>query len=394
MGDDTDTTTSALLQSLLSKMEAFCISESSSINRYEVIGKIGEGAYADVFLVREKGGNKMYALKQMVKEKLIKIGGVERSLRERLILSYLKEQPTKSPFLIGLEHAFGDVEQLYLVLELVKGGDMYSHMHKRAGRRFDEDTACFYLAELVLALEHLHNHNILYRDIKPENILLGTDGHIRLADFGFGRRFDEKEISDMEVAIERGEMPAPTAASTRSPSTPPPDNGEGRPLGGGGDDDDGADGPPRTATNAVPKRRSRTLLRSNSIVGTPTYLPPEILQRLGHGVEADYWGLGMLLYEMVVGLGYTPFAEADTDNTTMYVNIVTKPLSLPSYAQMRDDTKDLLTKLLEKDPEKRLGHGGIEEIMNHPFFKGIDWDKLRKMEVEAPLRPPDKYAAF
>eukprot|EP00736_Rhodelphis_marinus_P009575 Rmarinus@m.19934 len=120
MGDDTDTTTSALLQSLLSKMEAFCISESSSINRYEVIGKIGEGAYADVFLVREKGGNKMYALKQMVKEKLIKIGGVERSLRERLILSYLKEQPTKSPFLIGLEHAFGDVEQLYLVLELVK----------------------------------------------------------------------------------------------------------------------------------------------------------------------------------------------------------------------------------------------------------------------------------
>lgn len=174
--------------------------------------------------------------------------------------------------------------------------------------------ATFYAAEVVLAFEFLHSHNIVYRDLKPENMVIHQDGHIRIIDFGFA-----KEI-------------------------------EGH---------------------------------TYTLCGTPDYLAPEILKQQGYGRAVDWWALGVLIYEMLTGC--PPFY--DSQNMRLYDKIlVSKPHFPPS---MDSDAKDLIEKLLEKDPYKRLGsgHAGVEEIKQHPWFKDVRWDTLLACHVTPPYRP-------
>eukprot|EP00735_Rhodelphis_limneticus_P004380 TRINITY_DN15963_c0_g1::TRINITY_DN15963_c0_g1_i1::g.3855::m.3855 TRINITY_DN15963_c0_g1::TRINITY_DN15963_c0_g1_i1::g.3855 ORF type:complete len:435 (+),score=47.48,sp/P34102/PK3_DICDI/38.39/6e-64,Pkinase/PF00069.20/41,Pkinase/PF00069.20/4.8e-60,Pkinase_Tyr/PF07714.12/2.6e-25,Kinase-like/PF14531.1/69,Kinase-like/PF14531.1/0.00026,APH/PF01636.18/63,APH/PF01636.18/0.64 TRINITY_DN15963_c0_g1_i1:75-1379(+) len=340
--------TEKLLQQILERMEQFSIDKQLTIEQFVNRHYIGEGAYAKVYLAQKEGTNEYYAIKQMDKENLIRIGGIERCVREREILSYISSVSEQCPFIVQFKHAFEDSDNLFLVLELSQGGDLYSLLYNQEKHRLPESMAKFYLAEMLIALDFLHRNGILYRDIKPENILITHEGHVKLADFGFARRFHDPETGKV--------------ISVDSPRPPPP---------------------------------PRKSLRSHSIVGTPTYLPPEILRRTGHGVEADFWGLGMLLFEMLMGVGETPFAAPDTDNVTMYVNIVTQPLQFSTdEPNVSAEAKNLLEGLLAKDPEARIGHHGVHEIKSHPFFSTINWEALENRKVSPPIVPPLKYASL
>ena len=220
-----------------------------------------------------------------------------------------------SPFIVGLKFSFQTPTDLYLVTDYMSGGELFWHLQKEG--RFDEKRAKFYIAELILALQHLHMHDIVYRDLKPENILLDANGHIALCDFGLCKL-------DMK-------------------------------------DED----------------------RTNTFCGTPEYLAPELLLGQGYTKTVDWWTLGVLLYEMLTGL--PPFYDENTNE--MYRKILSEPLHFPGPEIVPPAAKDLLTKLLNRKPEQRLGANGASEIKAHPFFHSIAWRKLLQRKYEPTFKP-------
>ena len=197
-----------------------------------------------------------------------------------------------------------------MIIDYCPGGDLNFHIIQNL---FEENEARFYIAELILGIEHLHELNIIYRDLKPENILISQDNHIKLADFGLAK----EGVTDQQ--------------STKS------------------------------------------------FVGSPAYLTPEMLNRKGVGKSADIYGIGAVLYEMICG---TPPFFSNNINI-LYKNISQSKLMLHDY--FSDELKDLLSQLLCRDPNKRIGVLNKNDLKNHEWFKDIDWDKLEKKEVEPPL---------
>jgi serine/threonine protein kinase len=278
---------------------------------FEVICSIGEGNYANVLLVKKKGGDEYFAMKILSKDSLIARDEVEHTRTERKIL-----ECATHPFLVKMHYAFQTSESLYIVMGFANGGELFSHLKKE--KRFSEDRARFYAAEIALGLEYLHDGGVVYRDLKPENILLDSEGHIILTDFGLSK-------------ILKGD-------------------------------------------------------KTKTFCGTPEYLAPEVLLNTGHGKPVDWWSFGTLLYEMVVGI--PPFYS--TDVSEMYDLIVHGELYVPEFVS--PTTADLLTKLLVRDPNKRIGTGpdGTKQIKNHAFFKTVDWKALYNRQVQPPFKPAVK----
>jgi len=195
--------------------------------------------------------------------------------------------------------------------------------HLRKSKYFGEDRARFYAAEIGMALSYLHEQGVVYRDLKLENLLLDKDGHVKITDFG---------LSKEEMSY---------GATT------------------------------------------------TTFCGTPEYLAPEVLEETEYGRAVDWWGLGIVLYEMISGK--LPFTAPPNDWDRLFQNILTAPLKFPMVNDkpMSDAARDLLTKLIERDPKKRLGGGpgDGQEVMQHPFFAGIDWKKLARREVPPPFVP-------
>ena len=205
-------------------------SEKTSLDDFRVLKVLGKGSFGTVVKVVQKSTDAVYAMKVMSKKELVKKKALRHIRRERSVLEYVSH-----PFVVGLLHAFITEAKVYLVLEFCGGGDLHQHLMQSETGRFTEEQSRFYTAELVLALEYLHDLGVIYRDLKPENVLLDEDGHVRLADFGLCRA--------------------------------------------GVKDDVGA----------------------QSFCGSPAYLSPEMVNRAGHGQATDWWGLGVLLYEMATG---------------------------------------------------------------------------------------------
>ena len=214
---------------------------------FKRVRTLGTGTFARVCLVRPANGNevdrdKVYALKILRKTEVIKLRQVDHVRHERSILA----EVSGHPFVTSLEASFSDAEFLYLLLDYVPGGELFSYLRK--WRRFDEDMARFYAAEIVLVLEYLHEQQggVAYRDLKPENLLLDEEGHIKLVDFGFAKRLGNNANS----------------------------------------------------TDDKPKE-------TYTLCGTPEYLAPEVIQNKGHTTAVDWWALGILIYEFLTG--YPPF---------------------------------------------------------------------------------------
>ncbi|RPB24642.1 Pkinase-domain-containing protein [Terfezia boudieri ATCC MYA-4762] len=150
---------------------------------FEVLRLIGKGTFGQVYQVRKKDTNRIYAMKVLSKKVIVQKKEVAHTVGERNIL--VRTATTDSPFIVGLKFSFQTPTDLYLVTDYMSGGELFWHLQKEG--RFKEDRAKFYIAELILALEHLHNHDIVYRDLKPENILLDANGHIALCDFGLSK---------------------------------------------------------------------------------------------------------------------------------------------------------------------------------------------------------------
>lgn len=282
---------------------------------FEPLLCLGKGSFGTVLLVRHRLTGKLYAQKQFRKASItVHKKLVEQTKTERTIL----ESVNRHPFVVKLYYAFQDHEMLYLILEYALGGELFTHLAME--RMFDEDMAAFYMAEMVLALEHLHqNVGVIYRDLKPENCLLDREGHLLLTDFG---------LSKIVAADEDG--------------------------------------------------------RCNSSLGTIEYMAPEVIQGKSYGKACDWWSLGALGYDLLTG---SPPFKAN-NNTKLQEKILKQKLSLPYF--LGPDAKDLLTRLMRKEPSKRLGYHmpkDLQTIKKHRFFRKIDWRALESREVQAPISP-------
>lgn len=271
---------------------------------------VGTGQFGLVRVVRNVKTNEVYALKVMHKAPITESKQVEHVINERRIL-----QEASHPFCVRLCGAYQDRNSLYLLQEWVPGGELFHHLDLEGA--FDEPTAMFFAASVLMALEFLHSKNMVYRDLKPENLLLDAQGYIKVADFGFAKFI--------------------------------------------GND------------------------KTYTICGTPDYQAPEVIMRRGTTKAADYWALGVLIFEMLVG--DPPFKSLTGDPWDTFRRTLSGRFYVPNF--ISDTAADLIFKLLQVNPEKRLGSGplGAEEIRRHKWFARLDWKALEERKLTAPIRP-------
>ncbi|XP_073339467.1 ribosomal protein S6 kinase alpha-5 [Pagrus major] len=294
--------------------------ERVGIENFELLKVLGTGAYGKVFLVRKVSGHdagKLYAMKVLKKATIVqKAKTAEHTRTERQVLEHIRQ----SPFLVTLHYAFQTDTKLHLILDYVNGGELFTHLVQRV--RFKEQEVALYSGEIALALEHLHKLGVVYRDLKLENILLDSSGHIVLTDFGLSKEFDQME-------------------------------------------------------------------RAFSVCGTIEYMAPEIVEggESGHDKAVDWWSLGVLMYELLTG--GSPFTVDGDENshTDIAKRILKKDPPFPK--DMGPLAKDVIQRLLIKDPKKRLGSGpnGAENVKKHPFYQKINWEDLAAKKVPAPFKP-------
>lgn len=279
---------------------------------------LGKGSFGKVLLAELKDKKEFFAIKALKKDVVLIDDDVECTMVERRVLSLAWE----NPFLTHLYCTFQTKEHLFFVMEFLNGGDLMYHIQDKG--RFELYRATFYGAEIICGLQFLHSKGVIYRDLKLDNVLLTSAGHIKIADFGMCKE----------------DMFGDNTAST--------------------------------------------------FCGTPDYIAPEILQGLKYSFAVDWWSFGVLLYEMLIG--QSPFHGDDEDELFESIRVDT-----PYYPRwITKESKDIMEKLLERDPSKRLGAHGL--IRTHPFFKTINWTLLEKCELEPPFKPkvksPGDYSNF
>ncbi|KAM5557119.1 putative serine/threonine protein kinase IRE [Rosa sericea] len=309
--------------------------DRTTIEDFEIIKPISRGAFGRVFLARKRATGDLFAIKVLKKADMIRKNAVESILAERNILILVR-----NPFVVRFFYSFTCRENLYLVMEYLNGGDLYSLLRNLGC--LDEDMARVYIAEVVLALEYLHSLNVIHRDLKPDNLLIGQDGHIKLTDFG---------LSKVGLISSTDDLAGPSVGDT----------------GFVGDDE------PKTQSSSQKSQRQK-----HSVVGTPDYLAPEILLGMGHSATADWWSVGVILFELLVGI--PPFNAEHPQQ--IFNNIINRDIPWPKVPEeMSKEAYDLIDQLLTENPVQRLGATGAREVKQHTFFKDINWDTLARQKA-------------
>ncbi|XP_077596111.1 cGMP-dependent protein kinase 1 isoform X4 [Stigmatopora nigra] len=249
---------------------------------------------------------KYYAMKRVGKKHIVAKRQEEHMLFEKKILKAIQ-----CDFIVRLHAAFKDTRYIYMVMEFCGGGEIWTKL-KEVGR-FDEQVAVFCTACVVEAYAYLHKKSIMYRDLKPENLMLDVRGYVKLVDFGFARE------------MVRGE-------------------------------------------------------KTYSFVGTPEYMAPEIIKNQGHDFAVDFWSLGILIYELLVGS--PPFSSSEPQK--IYAKILDGVLNYPPY--LSEAAKSIISKLCRPRPGQRLGNtkNGIKDVRHHRWFSNMNWHKLRMAQLDAP----------
>uniref|UniRef100_A0A0R0GAV6 non-specific serine/threonine protein kinase n=1 Tax=Glycine max TaxID=3847 RepID=A0A0R0GAV6_SOYBN len=324
------------------------------VDDFDLLTIIGRGAFGEVRLCREKKSGNIYAMKKLKKSEMLSRGQVEHVRAERNVLAEVA-----CDCIVKLYYSFQDAEHLYLIMEYLPGGDIMTLLMRE--ETLTETVARFYVAQSVIAIESIHKHNYIHRDIKPDNLLLDQYGHMKLSDFGLCKPLDCSSLS----SISENEILDDENLNDTT-------------------DVDGA------LSNGRNGRRWKSPLEqlqhwqinrrklAFSTVGTPDYIAPEVLLKKGYGVECDWWSLGAIMYEMLVG--YPPFYSDDPVSTCRKIVHWKNHLKFPEEARLTPEAKDLICKLLCGVPH-RLGTRGAEEIKAHPWFKDVMWDRLYEMEA-------------
>ncbi|KAK8723060.1 hypothetical protein OTU49_011821 [Cherax quadricarinatus] len=290
---------------------------------YENLKLISNGAYGAVYLVRHKISKERFAMKKISKHNLMLRNQVEQVFNERDIMSF-----TDNPFVVSMICSFETKRHLCLVMEYVEGGDCATLL-KNMGP-LPPDMARFYFAETVLAVEYLHSYGIVHRDLKPDNLLITALGHIKLTDFGLSKM----GLMSLATNLYEGYIDKETRQFS-----------------------------------------------DKQVFGTPEYIAPEVILRQGYSKPVDWWAMGVILYEFLIGC--VPFFGETPEE--LFAHTVNDDIEWPSEEDwpVPSDAKDLITALLHHSPLDRLGTvGGAMEVKEHPFFIYIDWDSLLRMKAE------------
>lgn len=326
-----------------------------TIKEFESIEIIGRGAFGEVRVCRHKESGEVVAIKKMKKEDMHTKNQILHIRTEKEIL-----QINKSEWVVQLKYSFQDDYFLYLVMEFLPGGDFMSLLMKKD--ILSETEAKYYIAMLILSVDSVHQLNCIHRDLKPDNLLICKDGSIKLSDFGLSKMADK-----VVFPISSDDNLTNSTNNTTNNST---------------------SGTTTTTTTSVSyskedmkkHRKNRTLYYST--VGTPDYIAPEVFGQSGYGKEADWWSVGVILFEMLVG--YPPFFSENPSETCQKIVRWTKNFSIPVDANLSMEADSLIRKLVTY-PEQRLGIRGVDEIKKHPFFRNFDWLKIK--EMKAPFIP-------
>nr|AML77016.1 putative LOV domain-containing protein [Saxifraga stolonifera] len=304
--------------------------EEIGLKHFKPIKPLGSGDTGSVHLVELCGTNLYFAMKAMDKNVMLNRNKVHRACAEREILDMLDH-----PFLPALYASFQTNTHICLITDYFPGGELFILLDRQPSKVLKEEAVRFYAAEVVVALEYLHCQGIIYRDLKPENVLLQSDGHVALTDF---------DLSCLTSC-----KPQLLISSTNEKKKN--HKGQQNPI-----------------FMAEPMRAS------NSFVGTEEYIAPEIIAGAGHSSAVDWWALGILLYEMLYG--FTPFRGKTRQKT--FANVLHKDLKFPGSAPVSIHAKQLMYRLLHRDPRNRLGtREGANELKQHPFFRGLNWALVR-----------------
>ena len=319
-----------------------------SIFDFEPLKIIGKGAFGEVRVCRYIPNNTIVAIKKMKKEEMHKKNQVLHVRAERDVLSEAKNE-----CIVDLKFSFQDQNYLYLGMEFLPGGDLMSLLMARD--ILPEQEAKFYAAEIVMAIESVHKLDCIHRDLKPDNVLIDSDGHIKLSDFGLTKKLDIKLI----------------------------DNNLQNELRNFGNNNFGTNSNSRFKNLSYAQQFSQfKSMKSKkrrafaySTVGTPDYIAPEVIRQKGYGQEIDWWSLGVIMFEMMIG--YPPFFSESSTETCKKILDWKNTLNIRPEANISKEAEDILRKLIT-DPENRLGVNGADEIKSHPFFKGIDWNHIKE----------------
>lgn len=291
---------------------------------FKVVRTLGTGTFARVCLVRpataseDQENNQVFALKILRKTEVIKLKQIDHVRHEREILADVAGHP----FITRLIASFSDRDSLYMVLDYVPGGELFSYLRRH--RRFPEEWARFYAAEIVLVLEYLHEQQggVAYRDLKPENLLLDAQGHVKLVDFGFAKRLGYKNDKPVETY---------------------------------------------------------------TLCGTPEYLAPEVIQNKGHTTAVDWWALGILIYEFLTG--YPPFWHQNPIEIYKQIveKPVVFPAEPPIAHHAQHIIRSLCT--VDRSRRLGNISGGSSAVKQHPFFETLDWQALYNRQIRPPIQP-------
>ena len=323
-----------------------------SIFDFEPLKIIGKGAFGEVRVCKYIPNGSIVAIKKMKKEEMHKKNQVLHVRAERDVLSEAKNE-----WIVDLKFSFQDQNYLYLGMEFLPGGDLMSLLMARD--ILPEHEAKFYAAEIVLAIESVHKLDCIHRDLKPDNVLIDADGHIKLSDFGLSKKLDLK-LMDNHLQNELRNF-------------------------GNNNNSNNVRGFKNISYaqqfsqfKSIKNKKRRAF--AFSTVGTPDYIAPEVIRQKGYGQEIDWWSLGVIMFEMMIG--YPPFFSESSTETCKKILDWRNTLNIRPEANISKEAEDILRRLIN-DPETRLGGNGAEEIKNHPFFKGIDWNHIKET-----LTPP------
>mmetsp|Transcript_16845 Transcript_16845/g.26240 ORF Transcript_16845/g.26240 Transcript_16845/m.26240 type:complete len:513 (-) Transcript_16845:33-1571(-) len=323
-----------------------------SADDFQTVRIIGRGAFGEVRVVVMKQTKEVYAMKKLKKSEMITKDQVLHVRNERQLHADSNTVHGHNEWVVSLFYSFQDIDYLYLILEYVPGGDMMTHLINLD--TFSEEVTQFYIAQTICAIHSVHQLDYIHRDIKPDNLLVDKDGHIKLADFGLCTGLESSRFAQMYKAL-KGKDFALQSSDYKELS--------------------------RMKKKETWKKKRR--IEARSMVGTPDFIAPEVFMQVGYGKECDWWSVGCIMFEMLIG--YPPFCSDTPDETYRKIMNFEETLIFPSDCNISKKARDLIERLICAQSDRLGTKGGIDEIRKHPFFDGVDWENIRK--GKGPFQP-------